>query len=399
MHRTKLYFFLLILIAAKPLYGGGSFYSSKGIGLVQYFVSGRSVGMGGVGLAMADPFMVNYLNPSTIVAIPLTTLSGNFFHEATDLKSATQDAYISDTNVSGFQFVVPLKRDRLVMALGANPYSAIEYSFVGRDSTADKSYTEIVSGDGGVNTGFLTLAVRPVKNLYVGVSGLFYFGALRNIWRILFDSTQFLNTQDEVSRSFTAGNVRFGFLYKVLPSWSIGGVVTPGITLDANTTIILRRIFEFTDLPDSEVELPLAFGIGTSFDVARKLTVGVDYYTERWSTVAEDGFENDSQRIALGLEFSGRGELRDSYFSRMAFRAGFFYHDLGLVEASGEKVTEMFGSFGIGLPIKWAASRLDLAIEAGKRGSLDSNTFRETVIRFTGTITVGERWFFRGGRE
>lgn len=364
-----------------------------------YFVSGRSVGLAGVGLALADPMTVNYLNPAALATIPLTTLSGNFVHEATDLKSATQDAYFSDTNVSGFQFVVPLKRDRFVMAIGAVPYSAIEYSFSGRDSLGANGYDEIVTGDGGVNTGFLSIGVQPVKNLYLGVSGLFYFGTLRNTWRIIFDSPQFLNTQDEVSRSFTAGNVRFGFLYKVLPYWRIGGALTPEVTLDANTTIILRRITEFTDLPDSNVVLPLSFGFGTSFEIARKLTVGVDYFTQRWSKVKQDGFENDSRRIALGLEYSGRGQLRDSYFSRIAFRAGFFYHDLGLVETSGEKVTEIFGSLGVGLPIKWAAARLDLALEAGKRGSLNTNTFRETVIRFTGSVTVGELWFFRGGER
>ena len=399
MIKSKLRLYIAVfLFIASPLFGG-SFYSSKGIGLVFHFVSGRSVGMGGVGLSLTEPLTVNYLNPATIVAIPLVTLSGNFLHEATDLKSTTQDAYISDTNVSGFQLVVPLKKERIALAIGANPYSGIEYDFSGRDSMGTKSYTEFVSADGGVNTGFLTLAVQPVKNLYVGVSGLFYFGTLRNIWRIVFDSTQFLNTQDEVSRSFTAGNVRFGFLYRALPFWNIGGVLTPGITLDANTTIILRRITEFTDLPDTKIDLPLSFGLGTSFDIARKLTVGVDYYTQFWSNVNEGGFTNDSQRIALGLEFSGRGGVRDSYLSRMAFRAGFFYHDLGLVEDSGEKVTEFFGSLGVGMPIKWAAARLDLSLEAGKRGSLAINTFRETVIRFTGSITVGERWFYRGGER
>ncbi len=389
------FLFAVIVFIANPLLAG-SFYSSRGIGLVHHFVSGRSAGMGGVGLTFAEPLTVNYLNPATIVDIPLATLSGNFFHEATDLKSATQDAHISDTNISGFQFVVPLKQGRFALAIGVTPYTGIEYSFSGRDTLGVKRYTEFVSADGGVNTGFLSLAVRPVKNLYVGVSGLFYFGTLRNFWRIVFDSSQFLNTQDEVSRDFTAGNLRFGFLYKALPFWNIGGVMTPGITLDANTTIILRRITEFTDFPDTKIDLPLSLGFGTSLEIARKLTVGVDYYTELWSRVNEDGFKNNSQRIALGMEFSGRGGPRSPYFSRMAFRAGFFYHDLGLVEPSGEKVTEIFGSVGVGMPIKWAAARLDFSLEAGKRGSLATNTFRETVIRVAGSITVGERWFYRG---
>jgi hypothetical protein len=397
--RTRLSVFsfsLLLMISHSAI--AGSFYSQKGIGLVNHFASGRSIGMGGIGLSIAEPLTVNYLNPATLVAIPISTLSGNFLHEGTDLKNATQDAYISETNVSGFQFVVPLKRDRIVMSIGAVPYSGIEYTFTARDSIGTNGYDEIVIGDGGVNTAFLSFSAQPVRNLYLGITGLFYFGTLRNIWRIIYDSTQFLNTQDEVTRSFTAGNIRFGFLYKVRPFWNIGGVITPPVTLDANTSILLRRINEFTDLPDTEIELPVSFGIGTSFDLAKKLTVGIDYFTQRWSSGSEAGFENDSQRIGLGLEFSGRGGARSSYFSRVAVRAGFYYHDLGLVEESGQKVTETFGSFGLGLPIKWAAAKLDLALEAGRRGSLDRNSFRETVVRFTASVTVGELWFYRGER-
>ena len=42
-----------------------SFYSSRGIGLVRYFVSGRSAGMAGVGLALTDNLTVSFLNPAS----------------------------------------------------------------------------------------------------------------------------------------------------------------------------------------------------------------------------------------------------------------------------------------------------------------------------------------------
>lgn len=400
MHRYQLKIFLIACcflgIFAGQIYAG-SFYSSKGIGLVRYFINGRSAGMGGVGLALVDVYAVNYLNPAPLVALPLTTLSGSFLHEATDLKNSTQDAFITDTNVYAFQFAVPLKQNRAVLALGVNPYSSIEFSFSARDSSGQKSYTEVVSGDGGVNTGFVTLAIHPYKNLYLGITGLYYFGTLKNIWRVIFDSSQFTNTQDEVTRSFTDASVRFGMLYTILPGWSVAGVLAPRLNLDANQSITLQRITEFTDLPDSSITIPLSYGIGTALQFG-KFTLGLDYYTQRWSDFREDGFVNDSRRIAMGFEFFPKGTARDSYFSRVAYRAGFFYHDLGLVEANGEKVTEMFGSLGLGLPIKWGAAKLDLSLEIGKRGSLSSNTFRETVIRFMGSVTVAEKWFLRGGR-
>ena len=60
---------------------------------------------------------------------------------------------------------------------------------------------------------------------------------------------------------------------------------------------------------------------------------------------------------------------------------------------------EAFGTFGLAFPLRWTAARVDLGLEIGQRGSISSNPVRENVVRFTGTITVGEAWFFRGRRR
>ncbi|MFQ5863650.1 MAG: hypothetical protein ACE5IW_00315 [bacterium] len=382
---------------ANPLQAG-SFYSSKGIGLVYHFVSGRSVGMGGVGLATTDNMTLNYLNPAALVEIPYTYISGHFLHEATDLEGSDQDAFISSTGVAGVQFAIPIKRNRAVIAIGVNPYSSIEYSFTSLDTLENKPFVEILSGDGGVNAGFLTFSVKPFKNLYLGITGLFYFGVLKTTWQVNFLTSGFFNTRDEIRQSFTAGNFRVGLIYHITSGWSFGGVFTPAVTLDLNNKLE-ERFGEFSDFTDSEIEIPLAFGVGTALNIGKKLIAGVDFYFQKWSDLKKEGYVNDSKRIGFGLEYSGRGGLRDSYFSRMAIRAGFFYRDLGLEDPLGEKVTELFGTIGLGLPIKWTAGRIDLALEGGRRGSISRNPFRETVIRVTGSVTVGERWFFRGGRR
>ena len=122
-----------IICALTNALHGGSFYSSKGFGLINDFISGRSVGMGGVGLSITETFTVNYLNPASLVAIPITTLSGTFNHVNTSLKNAAQDAVINETNIRGFQFVVPLTSNRAVFSLGVNPASSVEYTFSSQD--------------------------------------------------------------------------------------------------------------------------------------------------------------------------------------------------------------------------------------------------------------------------
>lgn len=372
-----------------------SFYSSRGIGLVRYFVSGRSAGMAGVGLALTDNLTVSFLNPASLSALSFTTISASFRHSSANLKSASQEASITDSNVSGVQFVIPLKQNKVALAIGLSPYSSAEVSFTSDEaSTEEKPLLETVSYDGGVNTGFLSLSIKPFDRLYIGATTLFYFGLLKNIQRIDFTSPDLIDTQIELSRSVTGVNLRFGVIFKILSNWNIAGVLTPRVTLNSDNTLSLN-ITEFPNISSTAIELPLAFGIGTSFAVGRKLSVGIDYYRQQWSEVGKDGFNHDSQRFALGLEFSGKGSFRDSYFSRMAVRAGIYYKNLGLEDPIGEKVSEIFGTVGLGVPIKWRAGRLDLALEAGRRGSSSKNPFRENVIRFTGSITIGERWFLR----
>lgn len=375
-----------------------SFYSSRGVGIVRYFVSGRGVGMGGVGLSISGPLTVNYINPAAIVAHPLTTITGNFFHESVSLNGTALDGSISDTNVGGFQFVVPIQRNFLAIALGLVPYTSIEYAFVSQGTFKGVPFNERISGDGGVNIGFFSFAFKPIERLYVGAMGMLYFGNLRNFWRVDFETREFVDIRDEVKRGFTAGGIRGGFILHLSKRWSVAGVYSPSVNLNVNRSIRLRfgEVDNFGE--NKDIDLPKAYGFGTSFMLG-KLLAAADVYFEKWSEVENsNGFVNDSKRIAFGVEYSGRGSFEASYFSRVALRAGIYYRDLGLEEPAGAKVTELFGTFGLGLPIKWRASRLDFAIEAGRRGSLSSNPIKETVVRITGTITIGERWFYRGGR-
>ncbi len=376
-----------------------SYYSQAEIGVVHHFVSGQSIGMGGVGLAVADPVSVNFLNPAALTNLSVTYLSGNFLHQNTSLTGSSVDAAISSTNVDGVQFHVPLKPRRISTAIGLIPYSTVEYTFEGEGAISGTTYRQVVSGDGGINTAFLSIAIRPFDRVSVGVSGLYYFGALRKLWRVVFaDQVNFRNTRNEVSEIVSAGNIRLGVQVRLLSKWRIAAVITPGITFDADKTVILENVQEFSDFSDRSVKLPLAYGFGTSFFIGSKLLVAADYYAEHWSGSSGTGYVNDSKRLGLGIEFSARGTgFNSSYFSRMSFRAGVTYRDLGLEKPVGERVTELFGTVGLGVPIKWSAARLDLGFEAGQRGALPENPIRERFVRLAVSITAGERWFYRGG--
>jgi long-subunit fatty acid transport protein len=392
---------LVSLILASSI-SGQSFYSSHGIGLTKHTVSNRSAGMGSAGLAVIDNITVNFINPAPLSSLPFTYISGSFLHHSTSLQSNGVDASISNTNVDAVQFVVPLMTGRAVVAAGLSPYSSVEYAFDAEGVDVTEPYIESLSGSGAVNGADLSISFRPVNRLYLGVTGTYYFGVLRSGWRAVFTSGESQNVRTETQDHVSGFGVRFGGLFRVLPRWRVGFVFSPATAIDVDRTLSLIGVGSFADFEDINYDLPAALGVGTSVRVATKWLLAADYYTEKWqdASFVEDGYVNSSRRVAFGLEYLPRTftveqYFSSSYFSRVAYRAGFYHRDLGLELPAGEKVAEWFVTFGLGMPLKWAASRMDLAFELGKRGSADKNPVEETVSRLSISLTVGEKWFTR----
>jgi len=390
---------ILSLLVCTNLSIAQSYYSQRGLGLVNHYVSGRSQSMGGIGLASTDKLSVNYLNPAALTNLPITYISGQFRHESVGLESHDQDGVFSDTNVMGAQFHIPLKRESISLGLGLMPYSTIDFSFESRSANSidGNVYDRFLEGDGGINTVFLSFAFKPFSRLSVGATSLFYFGTLRTLERVIFPTTSaYTNARIEVSDDFTAVNIRFGMQFKVTQSWAVGAVFTPSLSVNGNKSVFLRNIANLEDIKTIGIEMPASIGVGTNVYITKKFLVGMDYYLRKWSDLEFDGYTSDSHRVGFGAEFSGRGNsINSSYWSRMAVRAGFYFADLGLEDPVGDSVTERFFTFGLGIPIKWNAGRIDLSFEVGQRGTLSNNPMEENIVRVSAGITVGERWFLR----
>jgi len=395
MKKYKCTIFFLVFLGLAGTAWSQSFYSQSGVGLTRHFISGQATGMGGTGLAVFDPLSVSYLNPASLTNLQITYISGNFKHTVNSLSGTPNSAVISNTNVEGVLFHVPIIRGKLSTALGLNPYSSIEYRFEENSPGLQHSF----EGAGGVNIFFSSLAFRPIPRLSIGLSGLFYFGQLRKVDRINYSSSSSLyaNTFHEISETFTAVNFRLGILGKLTRDWSIAAILTPGKNITVDKNVLQGAFVDTAKVGARDIELPLGYGVGTTFFVTPKFMFNFDYTVEKWSGTNTEGYTGDGFRFGGGVEYSGRGKiLGDSYFSRMAFRAGFYYRALGLEQPVGKQVSEVFGTLGVGMPIKWSAARLDFAFELGRRGDLGSNPISENIVQFSAAITTGERWFHRG---
>jgi hypothetical protein len=96
--------------------------------------------------------------------------------------------------------------------------------------------------------------------------------------------------------------------------------------------------------------------------------------------------------MSSGIEFL---PARDavSYWQRVVYRAGAAYNST-YYSFNGETIREAFATAGIGLPIS-ADARLNLGLQAGIRGTTANGLQRDTIVRFSLTISGSELWFLK----
>jgi hypothetical protein len=377
--------------------GPSSFFSTRGLGLRRFYPNARTLALGGMGIALDDWQALSALNPALQSRITLTRLSVSFLHETSGVSLDVQNGRVTDSNVAGAQFFIPLGRG-LGISAGIRPYTAVEYSFTNEGEVAGANFVEKLSGDGGVNSAFLTFSVGVGRFLQLGLRGNAYFGRIKRVWEVNYASAEFRSTKDQIV-SFARGyGFTLGAVVSPIRSWRIGAVVTPGFDLTAEIDLDSRSGIELPT-QKSTYNVPIEYGAGTTFNLSNRFLVGVDVLGQRWSEFGRDsgklaGWE-DALRIGGGIELTGRLEREAGFFSRLSYRLGAYQWRLGVQAPDGQEVIEKFATFGLGIPFNGNWGRIDVAVQVGRRGKRPDNPVEETVWRVAVGISGGERWFMQ----
>ncbi len=62
---------------------------------------------------------------------------------------------------------------------------------------------------------------------------------------------------------------------------------------------------------------------------------------------------------------------------------------------NGNQLTEMGVSAGFGFPIRRGMTSIRFMVEAGKRGTIDSDLLEERYLRFSLNFSLNDRWFIK----
>jgi hypothetical protein len=88
---------------------------------------------------------------------------------------------------------------------------------------------------------------------------------------------------------------------------------------------------------------------------------------------------------SLGLEYRLQGP-------RIPIRLSARYEKLPYLMPDGEEITKWAFTLGSGLLFRTGRGKLDAALQFGKIGAIDTNTYEDRQVRFYVSITGSESW-------
>ena len=410
-------FLLAMLPQAFPQNRISSPYSRYGLGELNSANSDYSAGMGGISAGLRSSSFININNPASYSAFD----SNSFMCEVsvvsrfTQLQSVAQSQdFVNQTSVGHLVFGFPVTR-WWATSLGVVPYSKTGYKILAYD-TLDNigKVTEMFDGRGGVNKAYLGMAFRPFRNFSIGANLCYLFGTIYQN-RTVYLPDQAYSFNIRVKENLTVGSLYFnyGLQYQInLPKnyyLVLGTAFDLPFNISAKRTYIAERFAasgEVESIKDSvvyrpdekgKIHMPLMISGGLTLRKSNIWMVGADFNWQQWSrfrSFGEADSIDNSWGVALGGEITPKANAGRNYWKKMSYRLGLKYNQ-SYLELRNSKITQLGVSVGLGFPIRKIRTTINLAIEAGKTGKIQSNLIQENYIRLVLGINFKEPWFFR----
>lgn len=246
--------------------------------------------------------------------------------------------------------------------------------------------------DGGVGILAPTLGYSLDERTSAGISLDVYLGS-REIVRSVSIPGQ-LATRDTLARDFSGMGLTLGVTRELVPGTRLGLAYRLRPDLDGEVTRagdpdLLGR--------ESEIRLPDELLLEASARFSERLRVGAGLRYAGWeaTTFQDDLAEavtelGDAWEVGGGLEFAPASPVAYAIGPEAPLRLGYRWRRLPL-RIDGEPVGEW--SLAVGYSRAFGgSSRIDVALEYGRRGDLDTNGVSERFVRLGVGMGVFEIW-------
>jgi hypothetical protein len=395
--------------------GGGANYSIFGLGDTRESLGAAFEGMGGVGIAVTSPTAVNLSNPAAWSHLTSTRFQTGFtfrqFNVSNGISTTSQNNGEIQGFAAGFSIDTTLG---LSAGFGITPASHVSYAF----TSAQNLISTRSVGRGGMSQAFLGAALSPFKGLQLGASANYLFGTISDTDSLAALDASVIGSANNISRkdALSGLSATFGAQYTGLPNWSFGLMATvsgpltvkrertlrfigqgtaPFPTTTGTTTAVPVSLPDINDTSQFQTAMPLTLGFGIGHKIGRVWlyadAVTKDFASLSYRTDAGNVAFRRSNRLSVGVSYTGNPEFGASFMDAITYNAGFSYHQQ-YYRVNGVDINEISGSIGFGIPVT-RRSTLDVAAIGGVRGTTESGLVRELFAKFSFTVNIGEIWF------
>ncbi|MBN8565209.1 MAG: hypothetical protein J0M25_00550 [Flavobacteriales bacterium] len=403
---------LIFTVAAMGQTASSSPYSFYGIGDLVFKGTVETRSMGGINM-LKDSIHVNVQNAAGLSDLMYTTytIGGNL--NKTSLQTTSDNESAQRISLDYLLIGMPITK-KFGVAVGLMPYTSVGYQIRNiSDDESEPSYR--YTGTGGINRVYAGLGYKLNKSFSVGADFNYNFGEISTS-NISFLSDIQYGTREKNVSNISGANVNLAMMYnrKLNEKLTLFGsaVYSPEGTLtlqnERNIATVQfsetfgETVIESEDIPveDTKIKIPSKFTFGLGIGQMQKWSVGAELSiiqasktSNRFTDIRQVSFEN-STKLNIGGYYLPNFKSFTSYFSRVNYRAGFFYQNTGMV-INNESITNFGITFGLGLPLGGSFSNMNIGYEFGKRGTTNAGLIQENYSNITISLSLNDKWFLK----
>ncbi|MBR3489653.1 MAG: hypothetical protein IKH33_10085 [Bacteroidales bacterium] len=437
----KKYSIIISLAVLLGLGGGAKAQNGFNIPFSQYgigssdlpFSHPNAYRMGGVVFSRSSRNTINPFNPASYAAVETESfvfdIGVNI--QSCVLRDDAQKQTDADGNMAYITIAFPITK-WLKMSAGILPFSSVNYESTQThfDPLTLSDVKTIYAGNGGVTQYYWGSAFNIGKRLSLGFNLNYLGGSITRAITYNFqgnDSTYCVNSRRQKDTYVSNLLIDLGLQYHQLLGEQYTMHLGATCRLPRNMQIsdealvytfygstsseyLFDTIFPLRGTPNnylSQLEQPLAIGVGLSLERNNLWEVAVDGYYAPYSGqryIENPDYnifgssalrEHPNYRIAFGGEWKGDADA-GSYWKRIGISAGAYYNSSRLaLEVANQLYTldEIGGGMGFSLPMRKGRSVLTLSVGYSSFGN--TALLRRDCLTFGLTIGSCERWFVK----
>lgn len=382
----SLVFFLLVVVAFRSA-PGGSVFGLNFLGERLEAGDPRALALGGEFQVVADSTAVLSPNPALPALCSKVTIGGVqvvcvYWDKSRDGKEKNLSV-----KYPVFAAAFPLRRG-LVLSLGYRARYDPQASFTipGADASGI-SYREEFSKNGGLYAVPISLSVRIASGFTFGLAYNVEGGSIEDSWQVSFDQRGMAPGGGKRKLTLRGESYSLGFLLRPGAGLTLAGYFQTRVRYDLSgaesyTQSALDSSFSGTSILPAQVNLALVWR--PAGDWSFHLGGSRRDFSNATGWALAKSWRSKEERYAFG--FSHR------FASGTPLRVSFTFGRWPYQYPRGSSIEEYALAVGTSLSIAEGMGRIDVSLQGGQTGSIDSNRIEERFARIVIGVSGGEVW-------